>query len=308
MQLDRISRQRGRIAWWLGVGLIAGLVVWMLTGPSPADAARAICNVTRPLTPLPQMPEASGLALSRRTPNLLWSLNDSGQPLLYGLDAQGKTVATVRVTGARVNDWEDVSVGPCPSGTCVYLADIGDNSSTRSNVVFYRLPEPGLGDEASPRVEVFRASYDDGPRDAEAAFVTADGAVFVVTKEIPTLLYRLRGPLKEGAMLRLSRVTEIPAESPAGQRLRRARITDAEASPDGKWVALRTAREAVVYPTAALVGGDAPAPTLVSLNDLREPQGEGVAIGTDGTLYVAGEGGSTRDPGTFATLSCSLWH
>jgi hypothetical protein len=308
MHLNSIKRRLGRIVWWLGVGAIAGLVIWMLTGPTPADAARATCTIKQPLTSLPRMPEASGLALSRRTPGLLWSFNDSGAAVLYGLDTRGTTVATVQVTGARVNDWEDVSVGPCPSGSCVYLADIGDNSGTRSAVVFYRFAEPRLGDQSSATAEVFRAAYDDGPHDAESAFVTADGGLFVVTKDNPSILYRVRGPLRTNATLRLSRVMEIPVESPTGQRLRRARVTDAETSPDGQWVALRTAREVVIYPTAALTRGDAPSPTLVGLGDLREPQGEGVALDADGTLYVSGEGGTKSTPGSFASLSCGPWH
>ena len=101
---------------------------------------------------------------------------------------------------------------------------IGDNRATRSEVVIYRIPEPAVGDSTSENADVFRAAYDDGPRDAESAFVTSDGAVFVVTKDNPTRLYRLRGPLRPNVRLRLSRVADIPTESATGQRLRRARI------------------------------------------------------------------------------------
>jgi hypothetical protein len=33
---------------------------------------------------LGELPEASGLALSVRTPGVIWSMNDSGVPLIYG--------------------------------------------------------------------------------------------------------------------------------------------------------------------------------------------------------------------------------
>lgn len=47
-------------------------------------------------------------------------------------------------------------------------------------------------------------------------------------------------------------------------------------------------------------------PLVVDIRSLREPQGEGVALADDGSVYVTGEGGGKRQPGTFARLKCQL--
>ena len=68
---------------------------------------------------LQELPEASGLAASRRTPGLLWSHNDSGEPVVFALNATGAVKDRVRVTGAQVEDWEAIAVGSCPQGSCL---------------------------------------------------------------------------------------------------------------------------------------------------------------------------------------------
>jgi hypothetical protein len=71
-------------------------------------------STDRKLEMLGRLPEASGLALSRRSPGLLWSMNDSGDTTLYALSTTGELRGRVRVTGATIRDWEDVSTGSCP--------------------------------------------------------------------------------------------------------------------------------------------------------------------------------------------------
>ena len=58
---------------------------------------------------LPGVPETSGLAVSRRTPGLLWTHNDSGnEAVLFAIDASGTDRGRVRLP-IRTRDWEDVS-------------------------------------------------------------------------------------------------------------------------------------------------------------------------------------------------------
>ena len=47
------------------------------------------------------------------------------------------------------------------------------------------------------------------------------------------------------------------------------------------------------------------AASRVSLAPLKEPQGEGVALGNDITVSLAGEGGGKSQAGTFVRLSCA---
>ena len=43
-----------------------------------------------------------------------------------------------------------------------------------------------------------------------------------------------------------------------------------------------------------------------ALNGIREPQGEAVTIAIDNTMYLAGEGGKEKNPGTFARMRCPV--
>jgi hypothetical protein len=261
---------------------------------APASAARqdaGPCVAAAPVKTLADLREASGVALSRRTPGLLWSHNDSGQPLLYAVDAAtGAVRGRVRVAGATVEDWEDVSMATCPGGSCLYIADIGDNRLARRFVTIYRISEPQPQDAESSRAEVFTAVYPDGPHDAEALFVAADD-LYIVTKDATTAIYRLPKPLRAGDKMMLERV--------AGLALKR--VTDAETSVDGKWVAVRTNQEIGFYRPAE-IGHGTPRGITVSLRALKEPQGEGVAL--DGQkVYLTGEGSRG---GTLNLLRCML--
>jgi hypothetical protein len=269
-----------------------------VAGPTAAqtgtpDRNDEICTVTSRGVPLRELPEASGVSMSRRAPGVLWAHNDSGMPVLLALEGSGAVRGRVQITGARVEDWEDVSVGPCGGGTCVYVADIGDNDRVRPNVTVYRAPEPSPGDKATARADVLDAMYPDGPHDAEALFVTGPDDLFVVTKtaEERTALYRFPKPLRPGTRARLERVRELPVD----------RVTDADTSPDGAWVALRNNDELFLYRTRELLSADG-MPRRFSLKQLGEPQGEGVTFGANGTIYLVGEG----IPGTLASLRCAL--
>src|SRR6187549_1833779 len=73
------------------------------------------CTPSGPLVRVPELPEASGVAASRQTPGRFWSHNDSGQPVLFVLDSTGAVTGRLRLSGATVEDWEAVAVGPCPA-------------------------------------------------------------------------------------------------------------------------------------------------------------------------------------------------
>ena len=270
------------------------VVITACADGAPASAERAnldVCTADGAPKPLSGLPEASGAALSRRTPGVIWSHNDSGQPLLHAVDASGQSRGRVRIPNATVEDWEDVSVAACPGGSCLYVADIGDNDRARRSVTIYRIPEPQPQDAASAQADVFTAVYPDGAHDAEALFVAAD-EVFIVTKDVTAGLYRFPTPLRPGAAMMLERVTSLPLR----------RVTDAETSSDGAWVAVRT-NDAVVFLRTADLTSVKPQEMTVSLRGLKEPQGEGVAIDANGLVYLTGEGPRA---GTLNMLRCTL--
>ena len=83
-------------------------------------------------------------------------------------------------------------------------------------------------------------------------------------------------------------------------------ITDGTMSLDGTWVVLRTRQRLAFHRAADLLAGNWLEAGRVDLTGVREPQGEGVALGADGTLYLTGEGGGKSQPGTFARVGCAV--
>jgi hypothetical protein len=269
---------------------------------SSASNCRAVGKSIR----LRELPEASGVAASRRTPGLFWAHNDSGDPLIFGIDSEGAIKSRVRVTGADVDDWEDIAVGPCPQGSCMYIADIGDNSGTRKHITLYRVVEPAPGDAATSRVEAFQAVYPDGPHDAEALFVSRDSDVFLITKGDPgsVALFRFPRPLVSGTTLQLQQI----GEPVAGPRIEsKDRPTAADMSPDGQWVVVRTTHWLAFYRTMDLIAGRWREAFRTDVSGLGERRGEGVTFADNDTLILVGEaGGLLRGEGTFAQLICTL--
>jgi hypothetical protein len=243
---------------------------------------------------IPDLSESSGLAMSARSPGLLWSHNDSGNAaVLFALDAAGAVRGRVRVP-IRTRDWEDVSAAPCLSGECLYIADIGDNQRRRAQVQIYRVPEPSPGDAETQRPDVFNASYSDGPHNAEAMFVV-DGNAFIITRDRTAGVYRAALPPSGGGELTFRPVVGLGLGA----------VTDAEASRDGTSVVVRTSDEAVWYRTADLIRGKNTPYFRLHIGGLREPQGEGVAI--DGNmLYLSSEGNKWSPSGSLISLRCEL--
>jgi hypothetical protein len=259
------------------------------------------CQPDGRLVRLPGLPEASGVAVSRRVPGRLWVLNDSGQPLLFALDARGSVTGRISVPGAVVEDWEAVSVGPCPAGSCVYVADIGDNEASRRRVTIYRVPEPGPADGSARAADAFHATYPDGAHDAETLLVTPDARLFVVTKGNtgPVTLYAFPRELHAGETTRLERISRLGDEASAAD----TRITDGSVSQDGRWVVLRTGDALRFYDASELFAGTWREVHRVTLDALDEPQGEGVASG-EREIFLVGESGGRGAAGTFGRLAC----
>jgi hypothetical protein len=106
--------------------------------------------------------------------------------------------------------------------------------------------------------------------------------------------------------MRARRIGSSASGCPASNASGAARITDGSLSPDGSWVVLRTIRQLAFYRSSEWLAGDWQSERRVDLSALGEPQGEGVAFGAGESVLVAGEGGSTTRPGTFAHLTCEL--
>lgn len=283
-----------------GMVLVAA-VLWSPPVASAGISEVVSCRPTGALHRLAALPEASGLAVARGAPDRLWVHNDSGAPVLHALNSKGEAVGRVTLTGARVDDWEALAVGPCGRGSCLFVADIGDNNATRERITIYRVSEPAQLSGAVA-AEAFHARYPDGAHDAEALLVAPDGVLLIVTKGDtgPIAVYRFPPELQSGTTMTLERLGEALADKPGAD----ARVTDGAVSADGRWVVLRTRRTLTFYPADAFLRGQFREAHRSDLSALKEPQGEAVAFGAGHTVYVAGEGGGRKQPGTLGALSC----
>jgi hypothetical protein len=133
--------------------------------------------------------ELSGIAVSRTDPDVLWVLEDHlGAAAVYALNPAGELLATVRLTAATNNDWEDIALAPCGDEDCLWIGEIGNNDSDRTGLGVYRIPEPDLktagADDGDLRTgwDFFGFVYPDVNQNAEALAVTSAGVPVVFTK------------------------------------------------------------------------------------------------------------------------------
>lgn len=269
-------------------------------GPAPEP-----CRIVGSDIVLPdEVTETSGVIASRHYPGVFWTFLDSGnQPVLYGFDAGGAERGRIVVTGAKNKDWESAAMGPCAGGgDCVYLGDTGDNEGRRKHVSIWRFPEPDPTADSSAPAEEIRGVYPGKGRDSEAMFVLPDGQTYLVTKgeNSDVELWRFPGPLVAGSTVQLQLVRRIaPKVKQHGDR-----VTDASATPDGRWLAVRTYGALYLYRTQDFVRGGVD-PVAVDLIPVGEAQGEGVSLGEDGSVLLTSEG-TAKLPGIATRLACTL--
>ena len=259
----------------------------------------ATCKPAGSLMRLTGLSEASGLVVSRATPGRLWSHNDSGKPEIVAFDAKGNVTGHLSISGARVEDWEAMATAPCGSGSCLYVADIGDNDAKRHEITIYGVPEPAKAGGSAQVDAVMRASYPDGAHDAEALLASPDGTLFVVTKGDTgqVALYRVPREARGGEAMRLERVGAAAVKGITGCERPHHRWRDFSRRRAGSCCARW---HADLLSAADFLKGNFRELQRVDLTSLGEPQGEGVAFGPSNTVYVAGEGGGKTQPGTLA--------
>ncbi len=223
----------------------------------------------------PRVVESSGLATGLALPEVLWTVNDSGdRPRVYGIGPDGSTVATLTLRGARARDWEAVAVSPRPGGGAwLWIGDIGDNQSSWPTVRVYRVVEPSALGARDVSWQAYELRYPDGPRDAEALLVDPrDGRLYVVSKRVQgAAVYRAPTELRQDRVNVLERVASAPPL-----------VTDGSFAPDGS-VALRDYLQAFLAPQLGAKAGRLALPL--------QPQGESLTWAEDGDALIVGSEG-----------------
>jgi hypothetical protein len=297
------------------------------------------------------LPEASGVAVSRRHDGVLWVHNDGRDSTLWALapdraEAGSELMAVARVTVAAESwDWEALDAGACPAAlrapACLWIADTGNNGLYREVVRLMVVPEPDVagGGDASPPVatpRVLHVRYPDARRDTEALFVVGDtpflvskgntGAATLYRVPLPPDWRRAPGARAPGDTAPATPGAGRPPPPGSSEARPLTLVKVQELAPDGLGLVRQfTGAAAVPAPDAAaggatrvllrsytqlrlftlspvglrpVEGGE------VNLLSLREPQGEGVAVGPDGRVWLVSESGPTGARGALTAIRC----
>ncbi|MGB2610538.1 MAG: hypothetical protein WBC80_16305, partial [Isosphaeraceae bacterium] len=130
------------------------------------------------------LPEASGIAKSRRHPGIFWVHNDSGNPpVLFAIRRDGTIVREFRL-GVPNIDWEDIAADDQGH---LYVGDIGNNGGLLPVRAVYRFDEPDPGKPAGeplrPSVSAFYGFSRANRFDAEGlVFEASTGSAVLVAK------------------------------------------------------------------------------------------------------------------------------
>ena len=143
----------------------------------------------------PSIVEASGLARSQRTDNVLWTINDNGaKEWVHALSPRGRRLGEFKLKKSRNRDWEDLASFVLDDTPYLLVADIGDNDAQHKKSRLYIVEEPEVEKRGEAKVAwEIEFRYPDGPRDAESVAVDVEGRrVLILSKrDIPPVLYEV---------------------------------------------------------------------------------------------------------------------
>jgi hypothetical protein len=236
--------------------------------------------------------ESSGLACGRANKDTFWTHNDSGgKPQIYAFGLKGEELATVSLSGAQVQDWEDMASFSHSGRHYLLIADIGDNDAKRESCTIYVVPEPKLhggkkpmGASATP-VQTIQFRYEDGPHNCESVAVDPQTrTVYLVSKvaESGCKVYSLPLPeQKRGKIAVAKAVADLNIST----------TTAMDISPDGLRAIVLTYGDGFEFvrgPKETWGQGFSRPPRQIKMPS--RVVGESVCYGPDGkTLYLTSE-------------------
>ncbi|SDO87363.1 hypothetical protein SAMN04515671_2191 [Nakamurella panacisegetis] len=254
--------------------------------------------------------------VSGHDPDAYFVVDDgTGVHDIVAVRGNGSLIGRVEVQGMSAGNAEALSAGPCGDrgGRCFYVGDIGDNAVKRSRISVYRLDEPSLRPLPATPVAADRWDYvyPDGPHNAEAMLVDADGSLLIITKSArndagvvpPHRIYRASPG--GGTLTYLSSFTP-PAPSRSAQSLFTGTVVTDAAASNGR-VLILTYDEVTQYaaPKAGAALADFASWPHRELPDPPMIQTEGIAFQTAGCGYeVTSEQGPAGTRSAMAAVLC----
>ncbi|HUR59278.1 MAG TPA: hypothetical protein VM029_16300 [Opitutaceae bacterium] len=189
----------------------------------------------------PRVTESSGLVVSRQNPDLFWTHNDGGgkRQVLYAMTRTGQPLAEFRITGAVLEDWEDIAADD--KGR-LFLGDTGNNDEKRQSIAVHEIPEPDIKATQNGLARVTRTwnlRFPAKPFDCESLFVRGEQG-YLISKvfdderaDIYSFSLTNTAPFQT-----LEAVAEVRIDSP---------VTGAALSPDGELLAMVAKNGAYVF-------------------------------------------------------------
>jgi hypothetical protein len=255
--------------------------------------------------------ESSGVAVSKCSPRVLWTHNDSGNgPFIYGISDDADVLGEWILEEAASIDWEDIASARDSSGKCeLFVGDIGDNDLKRKYISVYKIDEPkvtvandrGKGSGGTVAASEIRLLYPDKPHDAETLLVhpqTQDIYVLTKTKDGPAGIYRVRAKEWKAEIgktaVRLTKVADIGVPAfPVGF------LTGGDISDDGRRVVICDYFNAYEYTMPSgekefdKIWGETP--TIIDVG--KREQGESVAYGPGANaIFLTSESKKGKSP------------
>jgi hypothetical protein len=238
-----------------------------------------------------QLTESSGLAVSTRDPQIIWTHNDSGdKPRLFAFKRNGAWIAEVELKNAKATDWEDMCSFRRNGKHYLAVGDVGDNQRNRSSVSIYVVEEPELDVNAPTTiktsirdVERIQVQYATGPADCESlAYDPVTDKFLLATKELIRCQLTTfdTKPTLDGKPLQLSfsQVLGLPL------------TTAADISSDGQWLVIATYGPACIFKRTADGKWDANEDSIQTRMLPARRQGESICFADDDqSLLVTSE-------------------
>lgn len=207
--------------------------------PAPKQVAPGVLQIGR--IQHRALTESSGVVVSRRDPGLFWTHNDGGgkRQVLYGMTRHGQPLAEFRITGALLEDWEDIAAD---NDGHLYLGDIGNNDAKRRSIAVHEIDEPDITRSKNGIARATRTwvlQFPQEPFDCESLLVWQEHGYLIskVFDDERAGLYRFSLTNSAGVQT-IEHLGELRIDSP---------VTGADISQDGRLLGIVAKNGAYVY-------------------------------------------------------------